>query len=260
MFFTQRFLLKICLIFAFSIISVSQVNAGFWDNISNVFSGDSDSDSESSPKSNPVMHVTAKALNVRAQPNTQAKIVGRFIRYQDIYQLTSPNLGWAYVRDRSSQIKGYVSTKYIDQGSGWSAWLRACRATGITRPRNGHVLTKPGYGKHSLVVNNSPGADALVKLKDVSGQTIISMYVRAGQTAKVNVPDGRYQFQYASGKEFSRSCGRFLVDMVASKDPNYQDFVAERRYNGTAYMQQTYTLQRVTGGNFSPRSMNASDF
>ncbi len=214
----------------------------------------------SKPKTNQRMHVTAKALNVRAQPNAQSDIVGQFSQYEDIYKLRSENSGWAYVRAKNSGIEGYVSTTYIDSGDGWSGWIKACRAAGISRPQNGAVLAKSGYGNHKLVVNNSPGTDALVKLKDVSGNTVISMYVRAGQSAEVNVPEGRFQFQYASGKDYSSSCGRFLVDMSASKDPNYTSFIAEQRYNGIAYGVQTYTLRRVAHGNFKPRSMDASDF
>jgi hypothetical protein len=257
----QRFSLNTFLFFTLVAVPVHQAKAGFWDDISNVFSGESgDSSSKSTPKSNPVMHVTAKALNVRMQPNAQSKIVGRFTRYQDIYKLRSAGLGWAYVREARSRIEGYVSTKYIDKGDGRSAWLKTCRGNGTTRPQNGDVLTRSEYGKHALVVNNSPGADALVKLKDSSGGTVISFYVRAGDTARVNVPEGKFQFQYASGKDFSRSCGRFLVDMVASKDPNYTDFIAKHQYNGIAYKIQTYTLQRVSSGNFTPSSMSVNDF
>ena len=214
----------------------------------------------SKPKTNQLMHVTVKALNVRAQPNAQSNIVGQFSQYENIDKLRSANSGWVYVRAKNSGIEGYVSTKYIDSGDGWSGWIKSCRAAGISRPQNGAVLAKSGYGKHKLVVNNSPGTDALVKLKDVSGNTVISMYVQAGQSAEVNVPEGRFQFQYAFGKDYSSSCGRFLVNMAASKDPNYTNFIAEQRYNGVAYSVQTYTLRRVAHGNFTPHSMDASDF
>jgi hypothetical protein len=257
----NRFLLIIFLFIALVAIPAQQAKAGLWDDISKVFSGGSgDSDSKSAPKSNKVMHVTAKALNVRDQPNAQSKIVGRFTQHQDIYKIKNAEPGWAYVRGKSSGVKGYVSTKYIKNGDGWTAWLNTCRANGISRPQNSAILSRSGSGKHSLVVKNAPGSDALVKLKNMSGGAVLTMYVRSGQTAKANVPEGRYQFQYASGKDFSRSCNRFLVDMVASKDPNYIDFVAERRYSSTTYMEQTYTLQRVVNGNFSPRSMSANDF
>lgn len=76
--------------------------------------------------SNPVskddwlMHVTAKALNVREQPNTQSKIFGYLSQYQDVNIISNSNAGWAYVRAKGLLLEGYVSTNYLEEGSGES--------------------------------------------------------------------------------------------------------------------------------------------
>lgn len=210
--------------------------------------------------SNPVMHVTSSALNLRQQPTTKSNIIGKLRRYQDIYKNISKSDGqWSYVQTEDN-LKGYVSNKYIAKGSGNTAYLNDCKLKGLSRPYNGQILKQVAQGKHQLVVNNNPGADVLIKLKNSSNKTVITFYVRSGQSARVNVPEGRYRFSYASGTDYSSSCGRFLTNMQASQDPSMTDYIAQYRSGGVAYAVQTYTLKRVSHGNFRPQTINASDF
>lgn len=209
---------------------------------------------------NQTMHVTSNALNLRQQPNTDSNIVGKLKHYQDINKDTSKSDStWSYVRTKDN-LKGYVSNKYIAKGDGNIAYINNCRLKGVTRPSNGKVIKQVSSGRHQLVVNNSPGADALAKLKDKNNRTVVEFYIRANQTAKVSVPEGSYRFQYASGTEYSPGCSRFLKDMHASQDPSMTRYVAEHRGNSIAYAVQTYTLKRVQHGNFRPQRINASDF
>lgn len=210
--------------------------------------------------SNPVMHVTSSALNLRQQPTTKSSVIGKLRRYQDIYKnISKSDNQWSYVQTEDN-LKGYVSNKYIAKGSGNTAYLNDCKLKGLSRPYNGQILKQVAQGKHQLVVNNNPGADVLVKLKNSSNKTVLSFYVRASQSAKVNVPEGRYRFSYASGKDYSSSCGRFLTNMQASQDPSFSDYIAQYRSGGVAYVVQTYTLKRVSQGNFRPQTINATDF
>ena len=75
------------------------------------------------PKLYPTMHVTARGLNVREKPNVNTRVLGVYRQYQDVYIISSRKPGWAYVRAKGSLLEGYVSTKYLDEGSGESARL-----------------------------------------------------------------------------------------------------------------------------------------
>ncbi len=238
-------------------IAVCLVVALIW-----FFGSDSDRPlSAPKPKQNPLMHVTSSALNVREQPNAQAPIVGKLKHYQEVYQdKAKGNQKWSYIRAKGRALEGYVSNRYIAHGDGETGYINDCRKKGVVRPANGSILTRTATGKHKLIVNNNPGADALVKLKNRSNKTVVAFYVRANQSASTSVPEGNYQFQYATGSDYSNSCDRFLINMQASKDPKFTKYIAEYRGNGVAYAVQTYTLKRVSHGNFRPSRMSSSDF
>ncbi len=125
---------------------------------------------------------------------------------------------------------------------------------------NGEMLVSTGGGEHKLTIHNAPGTDAVVKLKDRNQETVLAMYVRAGATASASVPSGSLQFQYATGRNYSNDCGRFLQDMQASKDPDYEVYETTRQGNYVYTSDMTYTLKRVSNGNFQPSSMSNSAF
>ena len=84
-------------------------------------------------------------------------------------------------------------------------------------------------------------------------------FVRANQTTSVSVPEGHYRFQYATGSGYSNHCGRFLTDTQSCKDSRFTEYIAQRRPGGFACVVQTYTLVRVSHGNFTPGRINVSD-
>jgi len=239
------------------IIVVSLVIAIFWA----VSSDRGRSASVYKAKENPLLHVTSSALNVREQPNTNAPILGKLKRYQDVYEEKGRgNQNWSYIRAKGQALQGYVSNKYIAYGDGYSGYINDCRKKGVIRPANGSILSRKATGMHKLVVNNNPGMDALVKLKNRNSKTVVAFYIRAGKSASVGVPEGSYQFQYATGSDYSNSCSRFLTNFHASKDPKFTMYKAKHSGNGVAYAVQTYTLKRVSHGNFTPSRMDVSDF
>lgn len=127
-------------------------------------------------------------------------------------------------------------------------------------PVNGEMLVSTGGSEHKLTIHNAPGTDAVVKLKDRNQETVLAMYVRAGATASTSVPNGNLQFQYATGRDYSTDCGRFLQDMQASKDPVYEVYETTQQGNYIYTSEVTYTLERVSNGNFQPSKMSNSDF
>lgn len=208
-----------------------------------------------------IMHVNTSSLNLRESPNTSSRVLLTLEKYQNISaHLDKGNDNWIYA-EVSDFIKGYVSKKYVSNGDGMDAYIRHCRTQGVTRPANGQLFKRKSTGPHHLVVNNNPGADALVKLKSKTNETVLAFYVRSGQTVKItDVPEGYYQFQYASGKEFSPKCELFLTDMHASRDPDSTAYISKRQGYSYSYAVQTYTLKRVQNGNFTPQTMDLSDF
>jgi len=206
------------------------------------------------------MYVVAAALNVRAQPSGQGKKLGQLSKYDTITVLDDKKSGdWAAFNFKGKLA--YVHSRYVKAGSGKVARNEDCRKSGVTRPRHGTILKAPSNGVHGLEVKNGPGRDALVKLKNASGKTVFMAYVHGGATLSVNnIPTGRFQFQYATGRNYSPKCGIFVDDMEASKDPNFVSY--EKTYGAggfyTTVMQ--YTLYRISGGNLRPQTMTADQF
>lgn len=165
--------------------------------------------------------------------------------------------GFYYVIDQDEQSKKAALEKARARETAANV---GCHAA-LQQPANGMMLsTAQRSGKHVLTINNDPGADAIIKLKDREQNTVLSMYVRAGQSATTYVPEGTWQFQYATGLEYSPDCGRFLKNMHASKDPQYTAYETTVQGNYIYTSEMTYTLQRVANGNFSPVGMSNQAF
>ena len=140
------------------------------------------------------------------------------------------------------------------------ARIEACRTDMGAHPYSGEVLARDlDGGGHTLKVNGG-GTDALVKLRQ-DGRTVLSFYVRAGESAGVDdIPDGTYQVLFAHGSEFSRGCGEFLVDMSVSADPDPLVLAVTQEGDASYFAIMEYTLTRQAGGNFEPDVLDAEAF
>ena len=207
-----------------------------------------------------VMHVTAETLNVRSGPSSKTEKLGQLKKYQTITVYVDDSQGnWASIRHDGT--KAFVYNKYIKPGSGKTAFRSDCRTAGITRPRNNDTFNSKLLGENTLKVDNKFGTDALVKLKDHNGNSMVTAYVRGGQSITVNkIPSGSYQFQYATGRNYSPKCGFFLDDMEASKAQGFQDYTKTNSGNGYYTSIISYTLYKVSGGNLQTRNMPTDQF
>ena len=140
------------------------------------------------------------------------------------------------------------------------ARIEACRTDMGAHPNSGEVLARVlDGGGHTLKVNGG-GEDGLVKLRQ-DGRTVLSFYVRAGESAGVDdIPDGTYQVLFAHGSEFSRGCGEFLVDMSVSADPDPLVLAVTQEGDASYFAIMEYTLTRQAGGNFEPDVLDAEAF
>ncbi len=103
---------------------------------------------------------------------------------------------------------GYVATSRIPVGSRQE--VSYCGSE-VARPANAEVFLQRYRGNHSLLVRNTLGSDAIVKLRDRKGRTVLSFFIREGLTVHMdNIPRGDYKFQYAAGTDYSTKCERFL--------------------------------------------------
>ena len=120
-----------------------------------------------------------------------------------------------------------------------------------TPPYTGEVLDGSSGGDAAVKVNTAPGANAYVKVKDMSGRTVVGFYVSSGSTAEAYVPEGTYSVQFATGETWYGKSKRF-----GNKTSYGQDNSLSLGYGDMI----TYTLQRTTNGNFSMQSLNESQF
>jgi hypothetical protein len=118
------------------------------------------------------------------------------------------------------------------------------------RPMNGSIFLQKRCGIHQLIVDNGGQDDAVVKLKGLSGGTVLSFYVRAGKQVQIDrVPEGDYKIEFACGNEYSRKEGRFLQYMKAMVFPIINSFVTTIRKNIIYKSSVAFTLHQVNEGN-----------
>lgn len=119
-------------------------------------------------------------------------------------------------------------------------------------PQSGYILEGKEYFNGSeLTIHASGGESCVVKLKTPQGITMISFYVRAGDTVTVGVPARKMYVYFASGDTWYGSDSLFGEETSYSKDSklcNFEDYTWE------------YTLYSVNNGNFSETPIDADEF
>lgn len=208
-----------------------------------------------------IRHVTVDTLNVRAEATPTARILGQLQKYETVDVASQDVEGdWAAITYQDA--KGYVAAEYLAVGDGRIAEDADCFEAGTRRPYSGEVLERSGgRGEHVLTIHASASSDAIVKLKAAAAATALSMYVRAGETASVkSIPDGQYRFQFATGKDYGPSCGRFVTEMRAFADNEIKALTTRDVPGGYRVSTIEYTLYDVASGNFHPTPIDPSAF
>jgi len=205
-------------------------------------------------------YVIPKKLNMREKPGSKAPVLNALSQFKTVELfLNSRTNGWVKVDDGSSV--GWVAEKFLGKGNGASARMAYWREN-VVYPPSGYILEQSKKGPHMLTIKNGPKFDVIAKLKDINGNTIISIFVHANDRISIkSIPSGRYKFQYATGRSFCRVCGdKFLDEMQASEDTKYISYeVTSDAYNRyTASME--YTLFRVANGNLHTNQVPVGQF
>lgn len=214
-----------------------------------------------SPKNPPrQMYVNSESLNLRALPSTDGRVTGRMSRFETVTVLDEIGGEWCLVR-RSNGQSGMAAIRYLSMGSGDKARADWCRSNAGPRPRSGEILLQVAKGGHTLTVHNDPGRDAVVKLKNRNGKTVVSVYVRSGETAVVDsVPEGELKSMVAYGSTYSRACGYFLEDLQVQELDESVPFWTRKEGNRVYTKALEYTLYRVKNGNLSPEPATLEEF
>lgn len=129
-------------------------------------------------------------------------------------------------------------------------------------PPNGYSKTvdKRHYSRNqfpALKINNSPDGHTWLKLVRVSdGTEVMSLFIRAGQTAEVAVPFGSFKVRIASGQAWYGESIRF------GPNTSYAtlDAVLDFKLEGNQLVGHELTLAKMKNGNLKQVPLNASDF
>ena len=157
-------------------------------------------------------------------------------------------------RDRAFAADGGKAQEALDR---LQAQLEA------KRPVSGYLLSESGcQGGYCQLVIEAGYDDVLIKVQSVDDpdEKYLTMYVRASESAKVNLQDGRYTLKYASGMTWygtKEYFGRLTQFTMADTIINL-----ETRYNGSYvyYDIQTITLIKSAWGNLRSSDIGANDF
>jgi len=194
-------------------------------------------------------HVDLAPLGLLAEPRPTAKVVTNVRPFENFHILA----GWGtkdYERVVTNRrLVGYIRKDSIVRGDGMAALEDRCFPLGPVNLKNGIILRQIRAGPHKLKATNGLGSDAVVKLRDMSGRTALSFYVKADDVATIdNVPEGTFMIEFAIGRRFSPVCGYFLSDMSSRRFVDAETFETEFRGNSSYTSVLEITLNPVVGG------------
>lgn len=215
---------------------------------------------ERTPAIDAVMgRVTSQALNLRLGPGVEHPVIRRLLFAEEVKVTGSDNDGWLAVSYNGEE--GYVNGAFIAIGESQTTLQKLCPLEPLS-PANGTVFTSTQNGEHSLTVTAPESDNLLLKLKDRAGTSVFLAYVEQGRTVTFNtIPDGDYQAWFATGKAFSKKCGRFTEGSIVSFDSVFRNYrIQQAGYQRYATTHMTYKLRRTQNGNFQPMQARPEQF
>ncbi len=205
-------------------------------------------------------HAGAAGLPVLAEPKPTAAVAVRLRPFENY--TVSEGLGAnGYQRVVVRGLVGYLPTRDIAYGDGIAEERARCLPSGPADLSTGEIIRQALRGPHKLVVTNELPADAVVKLRDYTGSSVLSFYVEAGDQAIIDtVPEGTFLVEYASGREYSLDCGYFVGATTSFRFGEKVSFEVRddgiNRYRGVLEL----TLRRGAGGNMRPTNIDNATF
>lgn len=184
-----------------------------------------------------IRHVAVGDLKLRQAAIEGAPVLALLDRFTTVQVTGHEGSEWSKVRTPAG-VEGWVTTRALYAGSGSLFKQEWCAENKGGPPQPGEVLVRRATGEHRLLIHNDGRRDAVVKLKTISGNTVVSYYIPATYHMGVNgIPDGTYRIEFATGAAYSRSCGIFATGMQAGLLPftlTYKQVSASRAQSITA--------------------------
>ena len=201
--------------------------------------------------------VSSEQLNVRNGPGTNFDVIGKLSQGVPVVIRGDEQGSWIAIVYGAET--GYVNKKLLDfKRSTVTAAPMECQ---VKRPPLGTVLLRNGTGPHQLQVQAPFDSDVYVKLKNIAGNTVFAGFVTQGQSFTFEgIPDGSYQAWFATGRNFSDACHRFMTNMAATFDPGFQDYRTSVQGNYIYHQIMKYSLQFQRNGNFSTQVGSVDNF
>jgi curved DNA-binding protein CbpA len=113
---------------------------------------------------------------------------------------------------------GFIDAARLAPGDQATAHRTYCSYNAGPSPANGEVLDRHGSGAAGLQIDNHGSQPVVVKLREVSGVTALSVYVVAGGSVMLTgLPSVRYRPEFAAGELWSRACHGFSAGMRAQR-------------------------------------------
>lgn len=187
------------------------------------------------PKAGEVRHVAVELLKLRQGPAVDAPVLEILDRFTTVKVVATAAGGeWTHVIVPSG-ASGFVPARYLFAGAGEEPKRHWCENNRGDTPKSGDVLLRRTGGNHRATLTNDTGSEAVVRLRTSGGQTLLALYVAAGQDAILaGIPDGNFRLTFATGSGYSRACGVFLEKMQTFIFDAPQIFVSGSRANGAA--------------------------
>jgi len=200
------------------------------------------------PTGPPGWHVTEEGAAMRAGPGRRYAVVATLGRFEGVsLRPARTEEGWVPVW--AGDLEGFLPSAAVGTGPGSAARAAWCREAAGERPATATVLRRGARGPHGLSVANRTARDAVLKLRDADGATVLAVYVRAGDRADVaDLPNGALQPVYALGSAWSLPCGTFTDGMETFTRREPADFAAPPAGDPGPAGAVTLALEGVAGG------------
>jgi DnaJ-like protein len=159
-------------------------------------------------------HVGEAKSSVVAEPRAMAPVVATIRPFENFHVVADRGTeGYDRVVTSRGTV-GFVPKSSIIYGDGMADLRGRCFPSGPVSLTNGMVLRQIRIGPHTLKTTNGLSTDAVVKVREMAGSTVLSFYVAAGGEVTINrVPEGTFIIEFATGRDFSPMCGYFLSNI-----------------------------------------------
>ena len=232
-----------------TLVIVALVTWGNWDNIIVAVAQQN------------LAHVGEGRSSVFAEPRPATPVLATVRPFENFHVLAGWGTG-GYERVVTDHgTVGFMPRVSIIFGDGVADLKGRCFPFGPVNLTNGLVFRQTRVGPHTLKTTNGLSSDAVVKLRDMAGRTVLSFYVTAGGIVTINnVPEGVFTIDFATGREFSPTCGYFLSNMSTRRFVNAESFETQFQGNYRYTSIVEITLNPVIGGTAQTVSTDDTTF